>query len=71
MIVLQNLARSVVVRDSQTFILSGDPVKNQTGPLLPHRSLDKDAPVYHPIQRTGSITSRTILGGLHQHYVRV
>ncbi|MCA6111493.1 transposase [Bradyrhizobium cenepequi] len=36
-----------------------------------HRSLDKDAPLVRPIQRTGSIKSHTILGGLHHRYVRV
>ncbi|MCA6108271.1 integrase core domain-containing protein [Bradyrhizobium sp. CNPSo 4026] len=36
-----------------------------------HRSLDKDAPVARPVQRTGSIKSFHILGGLHHHYVRV
>jgi transposase InsO family protein len=36
-----------------------------------HRSLDKDAPVSRPVQRTGSISSHAILGGLHHHYVRV
>jgi transposase InsO family protein len=36
-----------------------------------HRSLDKDAPVSRPVQRTGIISSRPILGGLHHHYVRV
>jgi hypothetical protein len=36
-----------------------------------HRSLDKDAPVSRPVQRTGSIKSQPILGGLHHHYVRV
>ena len=36
-----------------------------------HRSLDKDAPVSRPIQRTGSVRSNAILGGLHHHYVRV
>jgi transposase InsO family protein len=36
-----------------------------------HRSLDKDAPVTRPVQRTGIITSNPILGGLHRHYVRV
>jgi hypothetical protein len=36
-----------------------------------HRSLDKDAPVSRPVQRTGSIKSFAILGGLHHHYVRV
>jgi len=36
-----------------------------------HRSLDKDAPVSRPVQRTGIIRSHTILGGLHHHYVRV
>ena len=35
-----------------------------------HRSLDKDAPVSRPVQRTGSINSHPILGGLHHHYVR-
>jgi transposase InsO family protein len=36
-----------------------------------HRSLDKDAPWHRPIQHTGNVTSRPILGGLHHHYVRV
>jgi transposase InsO family protein len=36
-----------------------------------HRSLDKDAPVSRPVQRTGSIKSQPILGELHHHYVRV
>ena len=36
-----------------------------------HRSLDKDAPVSRPVQRTGVITSNPILGGLHRHYVRL
>jgi transposase InsO family protein len=35
-----------------------------------HRSLEKDAPTFRPVQRTGTITSRPILGGLHHHYVR-
>jgi transposase InsO family protein len=35
-----------------------------------HRSLDKDAPVWRPVQRTGVITSNPILGGLHHHYIR-
>jgi transposase InsO family protein len=36
-----------------------------------HRSLDKDAPLSRPVQRTGIISSRPILGGLHHHYVRI
>jgi hypothetical protein len=32
-----------------------------------HRSLDKDAPIWRPVQRTGVITSNPILGGLHHH----
>src|SRR5258708_39379470 len=35
-----------------------------------HRSLDKDAPVSRPVQRTGIISSHAILGGLHHHYAR-
>jgi hypothetical protein len=35
-----------------------------------HRSLEKDAPVSRPVQRTGIISSRPILGGIHHHYVR-
>ena len=30
-----------------------------------------DTPISRPIQRVGLISSRPILGGLHQHYVRV
>jgi len=36
-----------------------------------HSSLDKDAPLSRPVQRTGIISSHTVLGGLHHHYVRV
>ena len=36
-----------------------------------HWSLDKDAPAFRPIQRTGLINSHAILGGLHRHYVRI
>jgi len=36
-----------------------------------HRSLNRDAPVSRPVQRTGVISSRAILGGLHHHYGRV
>lgn len=36
-----------------------------------HRSLDKDAPVSRPVQRTGIMKSHAILGGLHHHYARV
>ena len=36
-----------------------------------HRSFDKDAPVSRPIQRTGSIKSLPILGGLHHHHARL
>jgi transposase InsO family protein len=36
-----------------------------------HRSLNKDAPVSRPVQRTGVISSRAMLGGLHHHYARV
>src|SRR5205809_6230331 len=39
--------------------------------LRTHRSLDKDAPLSCPVQRTGSIMSHALLGGLHHHYVRV
>jgi len=35
-----------------------------------HRSLNKDAPVSRPVQRTGVISSHAILGGLHHHYAR-
>jgi transposase InsO family protein len=36
-----------------------------------HPSLNKDAPVSRRVQRTGTIKSDPILGGLHHHYVRV
>jgi hypothetical protein len=36
-----------------------------------HRSLDQDAPVSRPVQRTRSTKPFQILGGLHHHYVRV
>ena len=36
-----------------------------------HFALDKDAPVSRPVQRTGVVRSRAILGGLHHHYLRV
>jgi hypothetical protein len=35
-----------------------------------HLALDKDAPLSRPVQRTGVIRSRAVLGGLHHHYAR-
>ena len=35
-----------------------------------HLALDKDAPVSRPVQRTGVISSRAILGGLHHRFAR-
>jgi len=36
-----------------------------------HRSLDKDAPLWRPVQSVGTIRSRAILGGLHHEYARI
>src|SRR5260221_11653353 len=36
-----------------------------------HRSLDKDAPVSRPVQRTGRIVSHALVGGMHHQYVRI
>ncbi len=36
-----------------------------------HRSLDKDSPASRPVQRTGCILSRALLGGLHHQYCRI
>jgi len=36
-----------------------------------HWSLDKDAPVSRPVQRTGNISLCPILGGIHHQYVRI
>jgi transposase InsO family protein len=36
-----------------------------------HRSFNKDAPVSRPVQRTGVVSSRAILGCLHHRYARV
>jgi len=36
-----------------------------------HRSLNKDAPLSRPVQRTGIVKSHAVLGGLHHHYVRI
>ena len=44
--------------------------KDMAPELETNRSLDKDAPISRPVQRTGIISSHAILGGLH-HYVRV
>jgi transposase InsO family protein len=38
--------------------------------VRPHRSLNKDAPIWRPVQRTG-VTSNPILGELHHHYIRI
>jgi acetate kinase len=35
------------------------------------KTVEGYAPVSRPVQRTGSISSPAILGGLHHHYVRV
>ncbi len=41
---------------------------NQT---RPHRSLQKDAPLYRQIERVGELAAIPILGGLHHKYLRI
>jgi hypothetical protein len=36
-----------------------------------HHSLNKDAPFHRAIERRGTITSHSILGGLHHQYCRI
>ena len=36
-----------------------------------HRSLNKDAPLTRPVQRSGHIVSHAMVGGLHHQYVRI
>jgi transposase InsO family protein len=36
-----------------------------------HLTVGKDKPVHRPIQRSGQITARPILGGLHHQYCRM
>ena len=36
-----------------------------------HQSLQNDAPVSRPVQRSGAVISQAILGGLHHQYVRI
>jgi hypothetical protein len=36
-----------------------------------HLALDKNAPSRRAVQRSGSIVSIPILGGLHHHYVQI
>jgi transposase InsO family protein len=35
-----------------------------------HRALTKDAPYGRQVERVGSVTARSILGGLHHRYAR-
>jgi len=39
--------------------------------VRPHRSLQKDAPLWRVIQRIGNVVATPILGGLHHQYVRI
>jgi transposase InsO family protein len=39
--------------------------------VRPHRSLQKDAPLYRRIERVGELAAMPILGGLHHKYVRI
>jgi len=36
-----------------------------------HLSLDKNAPIHRPANRSGRITAIPMLGGLHHHYLRI
>jgi hypothetical protein len=36
-----------------------------------HRALNQDSPIHRAVQRTGAITSRPVLRGLHHQYCRV
>ena len=39
--------------------------------VRPHLSLNKDAPNHRPVQRSGSIITISILGGVHHRYGRM
>jgi len=39
--------------------------------LRTHRSLTKDAPLHHIVERLGTVSSQPILGGLHHQYCRI
>jgi hypothetical protein len=58
----ENLSPDVVMVNS-TYARYYDDIRT-------HRSLNKDAPVSRPVQRTGVISSHAILCGLHHHYAR-
>jgi transposase len=64
-------ARNERFRDSDIFRSVFERVVGYYNKIRTHRSLDKDAPAFRSVQRVGTITSYTILGGLHHHYVRV
>jgi transposase len=64
-------ARNERFRDSDIFRSAFERVVGYYNKIRTHRSLDKDAPAFRSVQRVGTITSYTILGGLHHHYVRV
>ena len=44
---------------------------DQIMPMGRHGQPEEVARISRPVQRTGIISSRPILGGLHHHYVRV
>jgi hypothetical protein len=65
------LARLSVDKEARAPRSRGRSVVALYNDVRTHRSLSKDAPQVRPIQFTGVVHSRPVLGGLHHHYVRV
>src|SRR6266478_1259985 len=59
------------LRDRRFFSLALKNYATYYNGVRTYRSLQSDAPVSRPVQRSGAIISHAILGGLHHHYVRI
>jgi hypothetical protein len=60
----------VIVRLDRRDLVWINVTANPTAEWVAHQALDQDAPGFRPVERTGVVRSRTILGGLHHHYAR-
>jgi len=67
----ESLDRMIILNEKHLQGVLDEYINNYYNVSRTHMSLEKDSPVHRPVQASGKIVSKPILGGLHHIYSRV
>jgi len=65
------LDHMIILNEKHLHSVLDEYINNYYNVSRTHMSLEKDSPVHRPVQASGKIVSKLILGGLHHIYSRV